>query len=110
MIYISHGNVGGRTYGAKANRLSYLVADHDADIYLLAHSHIKLAQMRTRRYFNRTNKYCKKKIIQAMTGCFLTGYNEGRSSYVEKFMLPPTDIGCIKIMLRPDTGDKHVSL
>ena len=109
-IYVSHGNIGGRTYVAKANRLSYLVAEHDADIYLLAHSHIKLAQMRTKRYFNRTGKYCKKKIVQAMTGCFLSGYTVGKTSYVEKMMFPPTDIGCVKIMLKPDTGDKHVSL
>jgi predicted phosphodiesterase len=109
-IYVSHGSIGGRTYGAKSNRLGELLSEHEADIYLLAHSHIKLAQMRTKHYFNRSGKYSKKKIVQAMTGCFLSGYSVGKTSYVEKMMFPPTDIGCVKIMLKPDTGDKHVSL
>lgn len=109
-IFCMHGNVGGRSYGHKANRIQDLHKYFLGDIYLLAHSHIKQAQMNTLIYFNKSGKMEKKKIIDAYTGCFLRGYERNKTCYVEKWMYPPTDIGCIKIKLQPESGDKHVSL
>lgn len=109
-IFCAHGNVGGRTYGYKANRISELHKYFIADIYLLAHSHIKQAQLATQIFFNSRGQEMKKKIIDAYTGCFLRGYEKNKTSYVEKYMLPPTDIGVVKIQVRPHDRDKHVSI
>lgn len=109
-VVCAHGNVGGRTYGYKANRISQLKQWFIADIYLLAHSHIKLAQTSNLIYFDYRGNQRKKKIIEAYTGCFLRGYEKSKTSYVEKWLYPPTDIGVVKIMLHPESGDKHVSL
>lgn len=42
-ILVTHGNGGGKTVGAKANRLADLVAIADADIYLYGHTHQNMA-------------------------------------------------------------------
>lgn len=42
-ILVTHGNGGGRTVGAKANRLADLVSIADADIYLYGHMHQNIA-------------------------------------------------------------------
>ena len=42
-ILVTHGNGGGRTVGAKANRLADLVSIADADIYLYGHTHQNMA-------------------------------------------------------------------
>lgn len=42
-ILVTHGTGGGRTVGAKANRLSDLVSIADADIYLYGHTHQNIA-------------------------------------------------------------------
>ena len=42
-ILVTHGNGGGRTVGAKANRLADLVSIADADIYLYGHTHNNIA-------------------------------------------------------------------
>lgn len=109
-IFLSHGNMGGRTYGYKSNRIQELHKFFLADIYLVAHSHIKQAQISNTIYFDRWGRERKKKIIDAMTGCFLKGYEMNTTSYIEKKMLPPTDIGVVKIMLTPSRKDLHVSL
>jgi predicted phosphodiesterase len=109
-VFLAHGNVGGRTQGYKANRIHELHKFFQADIYLLAHSHIKLAQVNSLVYFNNRDVECIRKVIDAFTGCFLQGYRRDHTSYVEKWLYPPTDIGCVKLELKPENGDKHVSL
>lgn len=109
-IFCAHGNVGGRTYGAKSNRIRELHNQFVADIYLLAHSHIKQAQIGTVIGFDHRGNEYKKKIIDAFTGCFLRGYERGQTSYIEKCLYPATDIGAVRLMIQPETGDKHVSL
>lgn len=42
-ILVTHGNGGGKTVGAKANRLADLVSIADADIYLYGHTHQNMA-------------------------------------------------------------------
>ena len=42
-ILVTHGNGGGRTVGAKANRLADLVSIADADVYLYGHTHQNMA-------------------------------------------------------------------
>jgi len=109
-ILCAHGNVGGRSYGYKANRVQDLHKYFLADIYLLAHSHIKQAQLSNLIYFNTKGTMCKKKIVDAYTGCFLQAYKAGQTCYAEKGLFPPTDIGVIKIQIQPEHGDIHVSI
>ena len=42
-ILVTHGNGGGKTVGAKANRLADLVSIADADLYLYGHTHQNMA-------------------------------------------------------------------
>jgi predicted phosphodiesterase len=109
-VFLAHGNIGGRTMGYKANRINELHKFFQADIYLLAHSHIKQAQLSDLIFFNNRGVECHKKLVDAFTGCFLRGYEMDKSSYIEKWLYPPTDIGCVKLELKPENGDKHVSL
>lgn len=108
-IFSVHGNTGGRMGGAKLNRLEQLIGFFDADIYLMAHSHIKLTESKMLLYVDRQMNLKYKKKILAVTGCFLNGYTQGSTSYVEKMMLPPTCTGVVKIMINPRKGDIHIS-
>jgi len=109
-ILTAHGNVGGRTYGYKANRINDLHKFFVSDVYLLAHSHIKQAQLSSLIFFNHIGQECKRKVVDAYTGCFLRGYEKGMTSYIEKWLYPPTDIGCVKLKFQPEHNDIHVSI
>lgn len=108
-VFSCHGNVGGRKAGYKLNRLEDLIGFVDADVYLMGHSHIKATETKSVLYRNNADELkCKKRVL-AVTGCFLKGYEKGVSSYVEKWMYPPTDLGVVKIMINPSKNDIHVS-
>ena len=109
-IFSTHGNVGGRKGGIKINRLEDLIGFFDADVYLIAHAHIKASEIKTQLYYDNHGNLKQKKKILAVTGAFLKGYEHNQTSYVEKWMYPPTDIGVVKIMFQPETGDIHISL
>jgi len=109
-ILATHGNVGGRKGGAKINRLEDMVAFIEADIYLMAHSHIKAMETKNLLYYDLAGNLKAKKKLLAVTGSFLRGYQAGASSYVEKMNLPPTDIGVIKITINPRKRDIRAEL
>jgi hypothetical protein len=109
-VFSQHGHVGGMKGGNKVNRLEDLLGYADADIFLIGHAHIKVAEIKTQLYLDRSCKICHRKKILGVTGSFLRGYTEGSASYVEKCMLPPTDLGVLKITLNPDKYDIHVSM
>lgn len=108
-FFCTHGNVGGRKSGAKLNRLEDLIGYIDADVYLIAHSHMKATSCRSVLFMNDAHVLKHKKKVMAVTGCFLNGYTEGVGSYIEKWMYPPTSTGVVKIMLNPDKRDIHIS-
>lgn len=108
-IFSTHGNVGGRKGGGKINRLEDCIGFFDADIYLIAHSHIKATESKCVLKVDKNMNLQHKKKVLAVTGCFLNGYVQGGSSYVEQFMLPPTQTGVVKIMLNPRRHDIHIS-
>lgn len=109
-IYSLHGRVGGRKGGNKINWLEDFIAYFDADIYLMAHAHVKESEIKTQLYVDRNLNIRQKKKVLCVTGSFLRGYTGGCSSYVEKWMLPPTDLGVIKVSIKPFYGDVHVSI
>jgi len=108
-IFSVHGNVGGRKGGAKLNRLEDMCANFQADIYLMAHSHIKLTSSKSQLYVDSKLNLRRSKKVLAVTGCFLNGYTEGAGGYCEQWMLSPTMTGVVKISLRPVQGDLHIS-
>jgi hypothetical protein len=108
-IFSTHGNVGGRKGGAKVNRLEDLIGYVDANVYLMAHSHIKLTFSRGVIYVDKNLNMKYKKRILAVTGCYMNGYIENGSNYVEKWNYPPTSTGSVKIMFNPRRHDIHVS-
>ena len=108
-IFSVHGNVGGRKGGAKLNRLEDMCANFNADIYLMAHSHIKLTESKSMLYVDAKLNLKRTKKVLAVTGCFLNGYTKGFGGYCEQWMLSPTMTGVVKISLRPIQRDLHVS-
>ena len=109
-IFSMHGCVGGRKGGNKVNWLEDLIAYVEADVYLIAHSHIKVAEIKTQLIVDRYYHLRQRKKVLGVTGSFLRGYVSGSSGYIEKMMLPPTDLGVIKVIIIPDKYDLHVSL
>jgi hypothetical protein len=109
-IFSQHGRVGGRKGGNKINWLEDLIGYVKADVYIIAHSHIKATELKTQLYLDSHLNLKQRKKVLAVTGSFLRGYNEGHSSYIEKWMLPPTDLGVIKLMFNPREKDIHVSI
>jgi hypothetical protein len=108
-IFSTHGSAGGRKGGGKINRLEDMIGFYDADVYLMGHSHIKETETKSTIYVdNQMNLKVRKRIL-AVTGCFLNGYQEGVSSYVEKWGFPPTDTGVVKLMFNPRKKDIHIS-
>lgn len=108
-IFSVHGNVGGRKGGAKINRLEDMCASFVADIYLMAHSHVKMTESKSMLYVDNGLKLRRAKKVLAVTGCFLNGYVHGAGGYCEQWMLSPTMTGVVKISIRPTQGDLHVS-
>lgn len=108
-IFSIHGNVGGRKGGGKVNRLEDLCANFQADIYLIAHSHIKLTESKSMLYADNHLNLKRAKKVLAVTGCFLNGYTKGAGGYCEQWMLPPTMTGVVKVSVRPVQGDLHIS-
>ncbi len=109
-IFSMHGRVGGRKGGNKINWLEDLIGYVNADIYLIAHAHIKASEIKTQLYGDNKVHIRQRKKVLGVTGSFMRGYTEDTSSYVEKWMLPPTDVGVIKLVIIPNRGDIHVSL
>ena len=108
-IFSVHGNVGGRKGGAKINRLEDMCASFNADIYLMAHSHVKMTESKSVLYVDNHLHLKRAKKVLAVTGCFLNGYIQGSGGYCEQWMLSPTMTGVVKISLRPKQRDLHIS-
>lgn len=103
-IYSTHGAAGGRYPGYKINRLERIAGKFDADIILYAHSHTKDVHTTTqlRVTGHKYPRVAMRKQVVALTGCFMKGYIEGGTSYVERFDYPPTDLGVVKITIIVD--------
>lgn len=100
-ILSTHGHVAGRKPGNKVNRLTDLMGEHDAEIFLMGHAHSRDITLKNTLYFNKDGKVVTREKIGAITGSFLKGYVKGHPSYVEKFMYPPLSIGNIRIKINP---------
>jgi len=104
---------------APLNKIENIIPYFDADIYLMAHQHKKVAGVVDRYYMTRKAPYDTgyKSIVLANTGGYLRGYLKGatqgnifpRGGYVERGMRPPVGLGCILLFVRPvhtETADR----
>lgn len=98
-IFGGHGIGCSRTAGLSLRQIEDTTRNFDADIYIFGHQHKKVASRgNTRLYLDRFNNVKSKVIVCARTGSFLRGYYEGDSAgYIEKALLPPVDVGVVKI-------------
>jgi len=106
-----HGNIGGRRGGNKVNRIEDILGYFDVDICLMAHAHKKVTTTLTKAYMSRKEPYSlmTKKCIGGVTGSFLGGYQTSQQSYIETGMYPPSDLGTLKVTIRPFDKDLHIS-
>ena len=104
-ICVHHGLGGGRTSGASINKLQQMAGYFDADIYLQGHDHNRCVD-----YINRLGlsngshgkiRLVNKKMLLARTGSFLKAYEPKTPSYAVDAMMPPNDLGALKIILTP---------
>lgn len=109
-IFAHHGRGGGRTIGASLNPVHAMNNIAEADIYLMGDNHQKEVahKEKLRLTGSRTNGVVltHRKQLYARTGSYLKGYEENTQSYIVDALLPPSDLGSIKIELTPKRIEK----
>ena len=102
IIRTHHGWGGGsRTAGADITKYERDVGKWNADIFLYGHVH-KKQTFPIPRMGMVGNKLVSRKQIIGICGTFLRTYTEGTdSTYAERAGYPPTEIGGIKIFMKP---------
>jgi hypothetical protein len=109
-IFAAHGKGASRLLGGSLNAVQQMADIAQADIYLMGHDHQKIDGFRNRLLLQDgfgSLRLMSRKILFARTGSFLKGYVPEKPSYVAKALLPPTDIGVIKIELTPKRPRKE---
>lgn len=118
-IWCHHGAGGGVRVSSPLNKLDNIMRCFDADIYLIGHQHKKVAAPMQQLYMtNKAPHHLGHRIkLIACTGGYLRGYLQGSKvgniptgSYVERFMLPPTALGGIKIHIEPKPRHRSTDL
>lgn len=104
-IFAHHGRGGGRTAGASMNPVHAMANVAEADIYLMGDNHQKAVdhgeRLRLVTSHTRGVALTHRKQLYARTGSYLKGYEENEESYIVDALLPPSDLGSIKIELTP---------
>lgn len=104
-IWQHHGTGSGATMTAPLNKLERMMSRFPTvDIFLIGHYTRKAAYPVDVLipHFGKKPELRSKRRILAVCGSFYKGYDVGKSpSYVEKAMMPPTNIGGILINIRP---------
>jgi len=99
-MWLTHGNGGGRTLGAKVKRLEDWMKERDGDIYGFAHVHDYASiekPMQTLEGSFGSPRVKEHTGVGALTGCYLKAYMEGEiPSYGEIKVYSPTVLGCVK--------------
>lgn len=120
-IYVHHGIGAARTEGGNLNRLGDLLKFIDADIYLMGHSHDKVAKSIDRQSIAPDGVHYHQTKVIGRTGAWLRGYYstepldldepviESRGSYVEQKAYAPSALGslCIGIGYEQIHGSKY---
>jgi len=103
MLWSSHSNAGGRKSGSKINRVEDAMAIFDADIYVVGHGHRKIITSLTALSVSDKGEMhmIARRRIGGMTGAYFRTYLTGSSTYGEKALFSPSDLGCVKITIDP---------
>lgn len=104
-IFVHHGAGGGQLIGSKAIKLERLPATYEADIYIIGHTHTKIAFPTQRIVATRNGKLETRDQWLCNTGGFMHGAVEDTSIYSERKMLKPQSLGSVEIELRPGAED-----
>ena len=106
-IFACHGHGGGRKTGGKVNKVEDLMDAFDADIYLMGHVHTKLTVKRPRLSVpsKGSMKLITRPRIGALTGSYYKTFEVGASSYGQRQVYNPLELGCVSIKIRPTTGE-----
>jgi len=110
-IYANHGHGGGRRNGSKVNVLDDASNIFDCDIVYMGHGHKKIiAPPMVRLGLDKNCNLVQKKKYSVMTGSFLKGYVEDATTYVEKQLYTPADLGTVTTYIRPgvDGSEKRI--
>jgi predicted phosphodiesterase len=105
-FYMTHGWAGGRRAGATANMLEDASRITDADVYVLGHTHKKMAfPLGYHRADPRNNTIVTVKRLFVSTGAYLS-----RDGYAVDKGYPPVWPGSARIRLDGRTKDAHASV
>jgi len=107
-LFLHHGKGGGGTAGASMNPVMKMAETADADIYLMGDNHQKgvLHKEKLRLTSGKQLNLSHRKQVFARTGSYLKGYEPNTISYIVDALLPPSDLGSIKIELTPRRSQK----
>lgn len=107
VIHAWHGSGAAQTDGARLNRLTRLVNDIQADIYLMGHLHA-MASYTPDRLVIRGGNIHSVRLAATLTGSWLKTYNQPKDgeildpTYGEEKGYKPSRIGCPIIEITPD--------
>ena len=107
IINAAHGNQASRTKGAILNRGIQAIAYWDTDIYVRGHSHHIIHQSITKMKMTRQGKPKMREYTPVIgaSGCYFKTYQEGCENYGEKADFPPSDLGCVRVVIKPFKDD-----
>lgn len=117
-IWLHHGHGSGATLAAPLNKLERLASRWgDIDLFMIGHYHRAGVARIDQPFMSAREPYklVHRTVRLVCTGSYMRGYMVGNKihdrpngTYVEKKMLPPSDLGGVKIFLTPThtkTGD-----
>ena len=107
VIHMWHGAGSAQTEGARLMRLTRLVNEIQADIYLMGHLHAMTSHTPDRLYY-KDGKIRSKRLAATICGSWLYAYNQPNvgeiqdPTYSEEKGYKPSRIGCPIIRIRPE--------
>lgn len=109
IIYSEHGACNATTESGVLTYLNNLMREFEADIYLTGHCHKNVRTSHPKLSIPRSSGslIAMKRLAQSSAGFYRT-YIAGHSSYGQRKSYSPTELGCIKIRIRPNTGEMEV--
>jgi hypothetical protein len=102
-LYITHGNGGAITKGAKVMRLQRMMDNFQADVYMMGHMHDIITDTKSYLRLTEVNKISHLTKVGAVTGSWFRTYSQGvKASYGEIKGYPPSALGCPVFTICPD--------
>lgn len=115
-IWSHHGAGGGQALAAPLTKLEKVASAFDADMFLINHFQRSGAIPKDWLYVNKAGVLKHKQRYLVATGGYMRGYTQGvkaggnnaRGSYVEQNLMIPTNLGGVKIFLKPNMKQSQI--